>query len=167
MSNTFFTSDTHFGHANILKYDQKTRGHFCSIEEHDEHIIEQWNFIVKPKDTVYHLGDFSFKSDHNAYVKRLNGDIHLIWGNHDKHGMYKDFATCQDVLMLKGLKLFLSHYPHYEWPSAYHGVAHLFGHVHEAFTHVPGVTFPNLNVAINLHNFLPIHFDELQEKYNK
>jgi calcineurin-like phosphoesterase family protein len=78
----FFTSDTHFGHQNILKYCLRP---YSSIEEMQEALITNWNSRVSNDDTVYHLGDFSF---HERYVEsivpRLNGTKILLLGNHDK-----------------------------------------------------------------------------------
>lgn len=166
----WFTSDSHFGHANIIKYDVNTRNHFKSIEEHDEYIVQEWNKAVKPGDKVYHLGDFSFTKpeDIDKYWKRLNGRIQLVIGNHDNKGtgLNMDFGYYipQHVIWLKKEKLFLSHYPHFSWPSSHHGVVHLFGHVHEAFLTVPGCKAPNLNVSCNWHNFRPLSLEEAREK---
>lgn len=85
----FFTSDHHFGHTNILKYEDALRrnahgGRFESVEKMDEYLIGQWNATVAPGDTVYHLGDLSYKTATIAAVLPfLNGTITLIVGNHD------------------------------------------------------------------------------------
>lgn len=81
----FFTSDTHFGHSNIIKFEAENRP-FTSTEEMDEVLIERWNAVVKPRDIVYHLGD-AIMGDFRAGVekmKRLNGQKILIPGNHDR-----------------------------------------------------------------------------------
>ena len=77
--NVFFTSDTHFGHKNLLKIGKGRP--FDTIEEHDEALIENWNKVVKPNDLVYHLGDVAMATDANRLreiFKRLKGNIHLI-----------------------------------------------------------------------------------------
>lgn len=85
----FFTADHHFGHTNILKYEDANRrnahgGRFSSIEKMDEYLIAQWNTTIAPGDLVYCLGDFSYKqSTMEAIVPRLNGEKILIVGNHD------------------------------------------------------------------------------------
>jgi len=52
----------------------------------DETIIENWNSVVKPEDTVYHLGDIALGpiSESLAKVARLNGHKIAILGNHDR-----------------------------------------------------------------------------------
>ena len=42
----WFTSDTHWGHANILKYDNRP---FATIDEHDEELVRRWNAVVYRK----------------------------------------------------------------------------------------------------------------------
>ena len=93
MKNKFYISDTHFGHAGVwerFKYpDGSPLRDFTSTEEMDEHMIAQWNSVVGEYDTVYHLGDVSINQKHLHQVKRLNGKIKLIMGNHDIFGFQK------------------------------------------------------------------------------
>ncbi len=56
MSNIWFTSDTHFGHANIIRFCDRP---FKDIQEMNERLIANWNAVVRPGDSVYHMGDFS------------------------------------------------------------------------------------------------------------
>ena len=76
------TSDTHFNHANIIKYCNRP---FSSVEEMNETIIANWNKVVSERDIVYHLGDFALgdKSLIPNILRRLNGCIKVIMGNHD------------------------------------------------------------------------------------
>jgi calcineurin-like phosphoesterase family protein len=48
----------------------------------DRAIVKRWNERVTPQDLVYHLDDFAF-DDHDPYLELLNGQKHLILGNHD------------------------------------------------------------------------------------
>ena len=63
MARTWFTSDTHWGHAGILKESMHCRRDlvFSSVEEMDETMIANWNSVVGPKDEVWHLGDFAYR----------------------------------------------------------------------------------------------------------
>jgi calcineurin-like phosphoesterase family protein len=78
----FFTSDTHFGHVNIIAYCNRP---FASVPEMNEGLIRRWNDRVGPNDTVYHLGDFAMgpKGVWREYRRRLNGRIVFTLGNHD------------------------------------------------------------------------------------
>ena len=80
----FFTSDLHFGHENVLRFDNRP---FETVEEMDDELIKRWNDKVAKGDLVYVLGDLIWKTATNEAVqiiKRLNGQIVLIKGNHDR-----------------------------------------------------------------------------------
>jgi calcineurin-like phosphoesterase family protein len=79
----FFTSDHHFGHANIIKYCKRP---FTSVEAMDEALIALWNDIVPEQAMVFHLGDFTLGEDADKYFAQLNGKIYFLatsW-HHDK-----------------------------------------------------------------------------------
>lgn len=80
----FFTSDTHFGHARIIELSNRP---FRSVEHMNEEIVRRWNEVVTPRDTVFHLGDVALGPirDSLEYIRRLNGDIRLVIGNHDRN----------------------------------------------------------------------------------
>jgi len=135
---TYFTSDTHFGH----KLCADKRG-YDAVTDMDLDIARIWNAIVGPKDTVWHLGDFSFHSRgrHRELVQELNGSIHLVLGNHDLNmtRMLKmGFASVHEAkyLRIEGHKLYLSHYACRVWRNSHHGSMHLYGHSHGA---LPGI----------------------------
>lgn len=77
-----YTSDLHFGHANVIKFDHRP---FADTEEMDHILIELWNGRVQPDDTVYIVGDFCYRSGRPAgwYLRQLKGHKVLIIGNHD------------------------------------------------------------------------------------
>jgi len=89
LSKRFFTSDQHFGHANILKYEDETRrkpngGRFRDVDQMDTYLIEQWNATVGKDDVVYCLGDLSYKiASATEALAKMNGTKILIVGNHD------------------------------------------------------------------------------------
>jgi calcineurin-like phosphoesterase family protein len=83
---TWFTSDTHFYHTNIIAYQPNRQELWSEMEEMNEGIIERWNSVVDPEDWVWHLGDYDMngKDKALALLSRLNGHIGLVSGNHDK-----------------------------------------------------------------------------------
>ena len=166
----FFTSDTHFGHKNILHL-----GHgrpFSSIEEHDEELIKRWNSVVTPQDTVYHLGDVGFCKPQRIVeiFNRLNGTIHILRGNHDdtEVGIYAtNVAAISDYKELRhnGQMIVLCHYPILEWNGAYKGAWHLHGHTHGSL-HPDFVdhSVPRLDVAVDCWDFTPASVEQIAEK---
>jgi calcineurin-like phosphoesterase family protein len=81
----FFTSDTHFGHAKAIEHGRP----FASVQEMEEVMVERWNKVVSPEDTVFHLGDFAMGQREITIPKfapRLLGRKILICGNHDYVG---------------------------------------------------------------------------------
>lgn len=90
MNRVFLISDTHFGHANILKYEPCRSILGNTIEGHDECLIDNWNSVVNKKDTVWHLGDVLFGRSNLTILPRLNGIKNLVLGNHDS--LVKEFC---------------------------------------------------------------------------
>lgn len=132
MSKVFITSDTHFGHTNIIKYCNRP---FTSAEEMDEQLIKNWNSVVGPDDVVIHCGDFALYHDKEKIaevVQRLNGRKILILGNHDHHtaNFYKrcGFIHVVGQTYVQVGNCVFSHYP----PIAPHDdCIYFFGHVHD------------------------------------
>jgi len=149
---TYFTADTHFGHRNIIKYCNRP---FKSVHEMNETMIKNWNDVVDSRDTVYHLGDFGFKGI-DLILPRLNGNIHLIHGNHDSSAVKRNkrFITSSPIKEIKinGIKTVLHHYSMRVWNASFHGSFHLFGHSHGTLPPY-GLSF---DVGVDAWNFMPI-----------
>lgn len=75
----FYIADWHYGHANILSYDNRQ---FKTIEEMNHTLVERWNSVVSPGDTVYVLGDMFWCPTVEAILvlDKLNGQKLLIKG---------------------------------------------------------------------------------------
>ena len=128
----YFTSDSHFFHQNSIEFTGRP---FKSIEEMGEGLIDNWNSVVTPKDSVYHLGDFSFGRFEKSLsiFNRLNGNKFLLKGNHCSKDICKlPWGWVKDTYGLKweGEYIWLAHYPHMSWNRSYHGAVHACGHVH-------------------------------------
>ena len=146
MPEIYFTSDTHFNHKNILKYNPNRLEHSYddSVEGMNQAIVDRWNAVVKPNDTVYHLGDVAFgrPEDSVKWILQLNGNITLIRGNHDYSTYLEAFGhllyDVRDYLFLRNFKnekVAMFHYPIVNWDGKHHGSYHLYGHVHGTPVH--------------------------------
>ena len=84
--NTWFTSDLHFGHRNMVNWRNNRGCNFADADEMNEFIIERYNSVVKPEDTVYLLGDLVMGTiaDNLPLLERLNGTKFSTIGNHDR-----------------------------------------------------------------------------------
>ena len=134
MGKNFYISDTHFGHHNIIRYDNR---HFVSVEEMDSTLIKNWNSVVSSEDTVYILGDTSWyqEEETSKILAQLNGYKILIKGNHDRVGnnrSYYDRVTDYLEIRDNGRKVIMSHYPIMFWNNQFHDSIHLYGHVHNS-----------------------------------
>ena len=133
----YFISDTHFGHTKCWEQFKRADGSplraFSSTEEMDETMVERWNSVVKPEDSVYHLGDFVINRRFMHIGHRLNGRKRLVRGNHDlfKTQEYIDigFEEIYGVWVDPGTKIIASHIPiHPE--SIKPGWLNVHGHLH-------------------------------------
>ena len=78
MSRVFVTSDTHYWHHNVLKFEPEARP-FSSVEEMNEVLVDRWNAVVTKRDLVWHLGDVCFGRIENLEIlNRLNGQKKLV-----------------------------------------------------------------------------------------
>ena len=173
---TYFTSDTHFGHKRIIEYCSRP---FAHADAMDEVLIERWNARVGHSDVIYHLGDFSLKSRGFArrIFSRLNGHIKVLglpW-HHDKGWVPRqpgasDFYSASGhaveilppllVIRAEGVpcgSLTLSHYPMAEWEASFHGAWHLHGHSHGNHKGAGAL----LDVGVDVHDYAPLALEEL------
>lgn len=175
----FFTSDHHFGHKNILKYQERP---FSSVSEMDEALVDAWNKVVGDDDIVYHLGDFTLGDldKSKAYFKKLKGMIHVVPGGHDQWLM--NFKADRDVILSasglpvlilpplysldipsKGkypLTVVMCHYAMRVWDRSHYGSLHLYGHSHGR---LQGAT-NSMDVGVDTRpHFAPYSLDEILE----
>ena len=177
---TFFTADLHFGHSEIIDFCERP---FKDIDEMSRTLISNWNSRVTNDDHVYIVGDLFYggrdaagQDEAISIVKKLNGILHLVAGNHDipylKSAEYHYlFADVDHIRYLKhdGEHIFLCHYPLAEWSGYYRGSWHIYGHIHNqkntAYLHMRNLE-KALNAGVDICNFMPVTFEELK-KYNE
>lgn len=166
----WFTSDTHFGH----KFQAEKRG-FSSTEEMDSLLIERFNSVVSPHDDVYHCGDFSFHNFENTkrVLLSLNGQFHLVRGNHDNRSMWKKLENLQQpiglVTWVRSIhsvrynkeKVILCHFPFEVWDRCHKGSWHLHGHSHGSL--IQERNLRRMDVGVDTNNFFPYSFDDVKK----
>lgn len=170
-NNSYFISDTHFGHSNILTFKQDNGEPvrvFNSCEEMDEHMVTQWNSVVKPHDRVYHLGDVVINKKFLPILDRCNGKKVLIMGNHDIFGHEEYLKYFEDIRAYKIYPkhgIVCSHIPLYadvfnRWKLNVHG--HLHTNTVKISKHHPDKRY--LSVCVEKINYTPISLDEIITK---
>lgn len=168
----WFTSDTHFNHANIIEYSDRP---FRDLDDMTATIVSRWNTEVKPGDVIYHLGDFalSWGKKHidviDKLLSMLNGNKWLIVGNHDRAEVTKNMRWNQvkdyheikiDLGGIHKQRIVMSHYPMRSWNQMHRGAWMLHGHSHGSLTDIGGRI---MDVGVDCHGYRPISVDEIAE----
>lgn len=183
-SNVFFTSDTHWGHTNILEFCNRP---YKNVEEMNHCLIDNWNKKVPADGLVFHLGDFAWGG--YPFWKnirdQLNGKIILIKGNHDEKNLTTtgaqelfEHVAYQMKIRVEGRAIYLNHNPFLCYGGTYRDpkglVYQAFGHVHSGpgakglDVERLGVLFPTqYDVGVDNNNYEPISWAEFNEKIGK
>lgn len=161
----YVIGDLHLSHNNMAKH----RG-FNSVEQHDEHIIECWNNIVRKNDVVYILGDITMgKKQPYVLLDRLKGFKKVVLGNHDMPQHIKELlkhvnSVCASIKMKGSI---LTHIPIHESELSRFS-KNIHAHLHEdkirkldncGFFSVPDSRY--ICVSCEQVNYTPILLDEL------
>lgn len=170
----WFTADTHFGHANIIKYCKRP---FRDVEHMNVTLIRNWNQRVKPEDTVIVLGDFCFKNTPGGkagegslnradfYTSKLNGNKVFIRGSHDSNNSLNTKIVSL-VIEMSGHEMFCCHDPK-DACSTYE--INLLGHVHGYWQVKKMHHFDSylVNVGVDAWNFMPVNIQEILARLQK
>ena len=161
---------------------------FNSVEEHAEEIIKRWNSVVKARDVVCFLGDMALSVEYEEkaieWVKRLNGEIYWIAGNHDTNKRIDKFLVeCDNIAEFRGFaermklgkkSLLLSHYPTItinKLDSDEQGlksvVYNLHGHTHQKTNFSSNLPLACYHVGLDSHDLTPVSWSEINEDLNK
>jgi len=192
MSRTFFSADPHYGHGNIVKYCKrlqfctdtekaailsldaiidKQAKHQAqrelrispeTVNRMNETMVNNWNAVVSPNDTVYLLGDLCFpKQDWTKWLARLQGRVIWIHGNHDAYNQHN-----REKLMdinVEGQEITLCHYSMRVWKNSCHGAWCLYGHSHNT---LPPLGL-SMDVGVDCNDFKPYSFEEVKAIMNE
>jgi calcineurin-like phosphoesterase family protein len=171
MGKIFFTSDNHFGHEATWKRfkkhgtDEPLRP-FSSTTEMDETMINNWNSVVGPEDTVYVLGDFAMgKTSAPNILNRLSGKSKiLVHGNHDSRQVRElpQWAESSPLIevVVEGQLIILCHYSMRVWNKSHYGSIMLHGHSHGS---LPG-TNQSLDVGVDCWDYTPVTLEQIKRR---
>lgn len=166
---TFFSSDHHYDHRNIIGYCTRP---FASVEEMNERLIENWNSVVRPEDKVIYLGDFGLRGPEHLlpFRNRMNGHWELfVSGNHDRATVthspgFADriipfHASRMEPYEIDGVKVYLSHCPALSvMPD---DPVNLFGHTHQMLSTT--TRYPRqINIGVDAWGYYPVSWDEIK-----
>jgi calcineurin-like phosphoesterase family protein len=151
----FMIGCLHLGHENMAK-----RRGWGSSEEHDEHLIQEWNKVISKRDKVFILGDVTMESM-KPYPKllRLKGFKHVVLGNHDmaEHipEMLKYVTKVCGVVKYQGC--WLSHIPVHPMDFEFRIRLNIHAHVHHNTINDPRY----FNVDAHKLGYAPIEFQNI------
>ena len=189
MPNTWFTSDHHWGHANIIRFCErpwwKNQLHPAEpdVDAMNEALITLWNETVSPGDEVYYLGDFAMGKIKETLpiIGILHGNVHLQPGNHDRcwkgHSLKKQkgweekYLAAGFVTILPGQSTFgpfdTCHFPH---AGGSHAEDRFSGNrpdrtgrplIHGHVHDSWKVNGTQINVSCDVWDYKPVNYDEL------
>lgn len=168
----FFTSDTHYGHENIIKYCNRP---FQNSKEMDDCMYSNWVATVNKNDVVYHLGDVCLGGKDKcerivARLKNLPGKKYLIPGNHDEYldilaGAFEILPPLysKKAQLPEGngkMTAIMCHYPLLSWHGIGRGSVMLHGHNHGRFP----ATTQRCDVCVDDWGFSPVSVTKIVEK---
>jgi calcineurin-like phosphoesterase family protein len=167
---TFFTSDIHLFHNNIIKYDNRP---FDNVEQMHEAFVLNWNSVVPKDGTTIILGDLAMGGSEKAeqvyeILKELNGEIYLVPGNHDNY-IFKHKGIMERIVVLPQLYEFyldnqyivMCHYPLYSWNKMGHNSWMLHGHQHGRGNLKTGKIL-DIGISSPGYDFSPLSYEKVK-----
>lgn len=188
---TFFISDMHFGHSNIIEYSDRP---FKDLDEMAKAIINNCNNVVNHDDLLYIAGDAVMGVRHKnlPVMHHLHGFKVLFPGNHDDcHPMYSEKKNFTEKVELYKQYFddildasqphpvedhyLLSHFPYNfeeedyigrdfsKWEPKDEGKILLHGHVHNTWKYkLSDLGTPMINVGVDVWDFTPVSMDQIE-----
>ena len=162
-----FTSDLHYGHANVIKHSNRP---FANLGEMDSWILGELTTKIGPNDFLFDLGDMFWSCSSQQICDILDQiptkNIYKVVGNHDRYGIYygsgglevkKRFRIISDILDIqiesertgKTYMVTMSHYPMVTWNHKHYGSIMLHGHCHSGLDSYNDST-PDLRVDLGM-----------------
>lgn len=192
-NNIWFTSDTHYGHKNIVSGVTSWRTedgeipydvvrNFPDIETMNDLMVDNINRNVEENDYLIHLGDWSFGGIERVseFRERINcKNIVLMLGNHDHHiqrekslqKLFTHVTHYEELAVTKkhdSHKFILCHYPIISWNDQRNGAYMLHGHQHlKGDSRFCDRQEKRMDIGLcGSPDFRPYHIDELVKTIN-
>lgn len=162
MRQSWFISDLHLGHKNILNYSSKERP-FDNLEDHNQYIIDTINESVLKHDTLYILGDVAFGKENLKYIEQLKVENKvLVLGNHDKYSMAEYMAVGFNKIygMVRHKEFVLTHAPVHPCQLEKRYSANIHGHLH---TYDVGDPSKYFNCNVDRMGFVPVTMSVIRD----
>lgn len=176
---TWFTSDTHFGHANAITFTDRP---FGDVDAMTEGLLAVINKRVTATDQLYVLGDFSFKlnlAQARAVRERINcQNVHLVPGNHDRDWSNVNEPLTRGVFIVEPpikvikaqrRKIVMSHYPMMDWQGLGHAAIHLHGHIHAPAAYNErnrSLRLLRYDVGVDANGYAPVSLEQIREFFD-
>ena len=154
----WFTSDEHYGHANVIGFNKRP---FKTVEDMDENLIANFNSVVNKDDITIHAGDFCWLNKkeevYKKYVSRLHGNHVLLVGSHDhwQPGSAKYIWRKR----IYGQLIVVCHYAMLTWECSHYNSWQLFGHSHGRLD----LPHKQYDIGVDNNNLMPVSFNEVCE----
>ena len=178
-----FTSDPHYGHANVIKYSDRP---YNSVDEMNESLISNYNSYIGVRDNCLWLGDCflcPFKQAEQI-MSRLNGRKFLVLGNHDRRAARMaslgfELVMSSATLNIDGNIVRASHFPYIgtlslelkedkieqskmpRWKRS-RGEFLLHGHTHSKSICKPG-DLRQIHVGVDAWDYRPARFEKIRD----
>ena len=171
---TYWTADTHYNHKNIMTYCNRD---FGNTNKMNQHLITCHNKVVKPQDTLIHLGDVYMSNKTNAMkaLRKLNGRKILVLGNHDNLPLSEwkevfDEVYSWYIIEHQNYYVVMAHDPietiainsnlGFDKP-----VIMLNGHIHDTALSTPdGHGNFSINVGVDVNDYYPMSFNQILDR---
>lgn len=192
----WFTSDTHYGHQNLVRGETLWRDRlgnvpidhvrdFDTTKQMNEALVNGINSRVESSDWLIHLGDWSFGgySRIREFRDQINcNNIILILGNHDHHiqrdshngplrSLFQRIESYLEVFCThkKTNRFILCHYPISSWNNMHYGSFMLHGHQHlkgESRFGIGRTMDVGMCGALSVDSLRPYHVSEIFDLLN-
>ena len=191
-TNTWFTSDLHYGHGNICRgvskweLKEESARNFETVHDMNDCIIDGINSNVKSNDILIILGDLCFGNPYNLYILKqriICDNILIILGNHDKnlrdnkaiktdHGieypqnLFPNIDSYKKIAIEKQ-DIVMCHYAFRVWDGGHRGTWNLHGHSHSTLPPMGKQLDVGVDNAIKiLGEYRPFSFEEVRDIMN-